>query len=315
MRFLILFFLSVNALASTQLDNFFRGKVANDLCQQAKVNNGNISRTYLKMIKSDEADVYFVFYKKGVSTLTGIDIITEKKTEIEVEGQIVDVVFTKSEVYFLAETEVYVIDRATNRLKDRFSTLPRSYQYKKYAMARGLYIANDEIYIAHGTYGVSVIDKITGAHIKFINPAVPQPMSAHISTLSDIEGKDGVLYFVYDDVTLARKSKAFEGLMLYDLKNLKPIKTIRVNQKVEGYFQPNLTMLEDDLIISNLNLNYRHQLSKLNRDKLMKPQQRIWKYETGVLIEKGLIKENKVYGCFEETQYNGTLSAGFHQYR
>ena len=68
-------------------------------------------------------------------------------------------------------------------------------------------------------------------------------------------------------------------------------------------------------MITNLKLNYRHQLKKLAKDKIMKPQQRIWRYTHGSLVGRGLITDHSILGCFEDYQVPGKLSAGISNYR
>jgi hypothetical protein len=314
--FLILLLpLCFDAFAGENLLTFFNSSQANRICQQAVVTTQNTQRTYLRFIQGDEREAFFVFYKNRMSTVLIANLASGVEKEIKFEGKLVDIAIKNDEIYYLTQEDLFIVDRIKNKLIERVSTLPAGHKYTEDAYARGLFVRGTKVYFAHGTYGVSVYDRAQAQHLDFITPVVPQPASNHISMVADIEGKEGKLYLVYDDVTLAKKSKAFEGIIIWNLDQARIHRTIKVNQLVEGYYKSNLTMLRDEIMITNLSLNYRHKLSKLEGDRLMKPQQRIWKYPKGGVIGRALIKEETLYGCFNDYANLGLVSAGSFNYR
>jgi hypothetical protein len=301
-----------NAFAAADLTQFFNSYQADQICQKSMpINRGSMNKA-LRFVYSDKNsdEVYFAFSKNNFTTVVIYDTSTGREREIKFEGNIKDILVENNEVFYLSETTLFIAEKSNDRLISKIRTLPAGLNYQKYGVARGLYVHEGIIYIAHGLYGVMVFDRIYNRHLRPLNAIVPQPNPGHRSMVTDIEGINGKLYFTYDDVTLARNSKAFEGLLIWDIMSQIQHRVIPVNQGKEAYYQSNLIIDGDELIISNLHLNFRHKLSKLETDRYMKPLQRIWRYPKGELIGRAFVKQSKLYGCFHDVNQN-KVYAGF----
>lgn len=307
---LLLSLISVNAFATAELDRFFHSNEAMKQCQKALVKNGNYTYKRLKSIFHGEDKVYFVQYKNHLSTIAIYDLLSGDKRELQFEGLIEDIVVKTEGAYILGQRELYLLDKDTDAIIFKMRTLPQRMTYNKNSLARGLYIDESHLYIAHGTVGVLVYKKINNQFVKVIAPKLPQPNTSHISKVTDVEGLNGKLYFTYDDVTLAHDSKAFEGLAIWNLGNDSLETLVPVNQRKEAYYKSNLTINDDELIISNLHLNFRHRLNNVATYGHMSPFDRIWKYDDGELIGRSLIVDKKFYGCFSDMNYDN-LKSGF----
>lgn len=311
MKTLIILLLSIGStFASEGLTQFFNSYHAQKICQNSVSTNGPNIYKSLRFIYSDKQSesVYFAFSKKAQSKITIVNSKNGVERDQLIEGRIKDILVEGKNVYYLTETTLYIADRVSGSLITKFRTLPNHMNYKKYAVARGLYILNNRIYIAHGEYGIMVFDKLNYSFQTILNPHVPQPGPGHRSMITDIVGIGNLLYFTYDDVTLGRDSKAFEGLMIWNTSTQSQHKLIPVNQRKEAYYQSNLRIDGDELVITNLHLNFRHKLKKLETDRYMRPLQRIWRYPKGKLVGRAFVNKGTLYGCFHDESQNRVFS-------
>lgn len=297
---LLVLLLSVQALYASTTD-FFNSMTAKALCAEEKIN----------IIRGDENTIAFSYMSKRESYVKLVNLVDGNIQKLEQKDKIKDILFIQDKIFILTTKELIQYERQTGYEISRTRTLPNNLIYGKYRGARGLYLTDSSIFIAHGIYGIIELDRYSLEHLRILNPSVPQPNDAHISMVTDIEGKDGKLYATLDNVTIGPgpDERAFEGLIIYDHLNDKMIRVIPVNQRKEAYHMSTLTMLEDELIISNLHLNFRHKLSKLATDRTMRPFQRLWRYPQGSLKGHPYITNTKIYGCFENFN-TGVISSG-----
>lgn len=303
MKLLILFFL-LTRIGFAKTDVFFSSIEANKICQKAISINSNFSRTNLKFIKGDEKEVFFVFKRNNVSEIIIYDLKKNVQKRIFLEEEIVDLYLREQDLILLSPKKVLFMDRQDLFYILQSRTLPDDLTYRKNAYAVELAVNQDFLFISHGLHGVIQFDLVNFGVVKVINPIVPQPNESHRSALTGVEIKNKVLYMAFDDVTLDKHSKAFEGLVVYDIENDQVIRTIPVNQKKEAYYKPHLEIIDNELQITNLNLVYRHRLEKLVKDKWMNPFFRLWKFPHGELIGRGYSYENHYNGCFVDFQKN-----------
>jgi hypothetical protein len=304
--FIILVLFMGSAFANADLPSFFSSYQADQICQKSMPINNSSMNTPLRFIYSDKQneEVYFAFTRNNFTEITIYNTTTGSEREVKFEGRIKDILVENNEVFYLTDTTLYIAEQFTDRFISKIRTLPSNMNYQKYGVARGIYIDNDILYIAHGIYGVMIFDRVYNQHMGVLNPFISQPHPGHRSMVTDVEGVNGKLYFTYDDVTLARNSKAFEGLMIWDLVSQRQHRLIPVNQRKEAYYQSNLTVDGDELIITNLHLNFRHNLNKLETDRYMRPLQRIWRYPKGKLIGRAFVMNKMLYGCFHDVNQN-----------
>lgn len=288
------------------LTDFFNSDKAHGLCELGRQYNPQTQmyKTYLKMVRSDDSTSAFVYKDRSTSLVKLVDLATYRVQELNLNNVVKDIVFKNDKIYILTTNELILIERHSGYELNRVRTLPTQLSYGKDRVALGLTLTNDSLFIAHGIYGVVELDAKTLKSKRIINPSVPQPNDAHVSMVTDVVYKEGKIYFTLDNVTMGpgRDERAFEGLVIYDVVKNKMVKTIPVNQKQEAYHMSTLTMLSNELVISNLHLNFRHKISKLMKSRYMKPDQRIWKYPLGTLIGHPYITEGSIYGCFSNYQ-------------
>jgi len=305
------FYFQAHANSNTSnLDQFFHSTQANQLCQNAVIVNGNIIKNKLKFIQADEKEAFFVFKERNTMKVVIVDLVTKKERSLYFEDKLVSIHLNENEVIFLSQRKMTLLSRHTDQMILQVDTLPRHLAYGKNANASALNIDENYIYIAHGLNGVIIFDKNNYQFVKQIKPVVTQPEAFHRSSITGLAVKGDDLYMAFDDVTLVRNSKAFEGIVVYDLEEDRKTKEVPVNQLQEGYYKPRLIINQDELIVSNLNLFYRHKLKKLGKRRYLKPFQRMWKYPAGGLIGQALVKNQSIYGCFlEESTMNKSAGA------
>jgi hypothetical protein len=304
-----MFLLSSNVYANTKLDSFFKTNEAANMCKKSSRSNGNVRRTSIKFLKNNDQSVFYASSLDGLSRVDEYSFDGKLVKEYIFEGLITDISFYKNETIFLLRNEMYVVDTFTKKLILKTKTLPKGMAYSQYGRANGVYVYNDIYYIAHGENGIIPYDKKLRKHLSPIVLNIPQPNSGLKSMITDIVGVGSKVYFTIDDLTLSHRSKAFEGLMIYDLDLKKALKIIPVNQGIEAYYMSNLSINNDELVITNLHLNFIHKLSRLERDRYMKPQRRIWKYSAGKLLGRSIISGNKIYGCFLNEATNNIVAS------
>jgi len=300
---------SINVFAKNKIETFFQSNLAQGLCEETMVSN---KRT-LQFINGDDSEIAYIYSDRINSLLKLVDINSNLIREFEFKGSIQDIILLRNEFYVLTETELYKMNREFGYEEVRIRTIPSHLRYGRSYNARGLFISDTKIYLAHGIHGVVEIDKQTNKILRVFKPTVPQPMAELISTVTDIEGRDGKLYLSYDDISLVRNGKAFEGILIYSLALDSIEKIVPVNQRKEAYYLSNLVMLKDRFVVTNLHLNYVHDLKKLNSDRFMSPSKRLWKYSLGKIIGRAFINEEAINGCFYDDLTN-VISTGSFKY-
>lgn len=304
---LILF--PLTALGNTHLKQFFKSSYADQVCQKTLRVQGNYTYRNLSFVAGNENHTFFVSNKNNNFEVKVISLRSGVENIINLEKQVVDVKINQGEIFVLTQNHLYIYDEDL-KLVESSRTLPKQINYKKYGYATGMAIKDHIVYISHGDYGFSQYDRKVLKIKELINPAVPQPLSSHRSSLAGIAVMDNYLYLSYDDITLHQKTKAFEGVVIWNLQSQDIHRVIPVNQRREAYYKPSLTVDRDELIIANLHLNFRHKLKSLETDRYMNPLLRLWKYPAGKIIGKGFVLNGEIYGCFHD-EYNNVISANF----
>lgn len=309
--FIILAFTMASTYASN-MENLFESNEMEKFCQKAAQFTPSGSVNKLKAITADDKFLYFAF--RGAGNNNGEVIFKNKQDHSEklfkLEGQIHNIQLSEGEVLITTDTELFVIDKEDHSLKFKTNTLPSGMRSLKNARPYGVYKFNNIYYIAHGKHGVVPFDSLSMKHLPAILPTVPQPNTQLTSIVTDIVGVEEHAYLAFDNLNLDPKLRGFEGVMIFNLITGKVEHTIPVNQQIEAYHMPNLTIDNEELIVTNLGLNFRHKLNSLTRSKFMDPLKRIWKYPLGSLIGRGFIQDKKIYGCFKDHQKK-VISSGW----
>ena len=270
---------------------------------------GNYTYRNLSFVAGNENYAFFVSNKNKNYEVKVIALDSGVESIFNLEKQVVDIKIDQGEIFILTHDRLNIYNENL-KLIESTRTLPKQINYKKHGLATGMAIKDHIVYLSHGDYGFSQYDRKILKIKELINPAVPQPLDGHRSSIAGIAVKDNYLYLSYDDITLHQKTKAFEGLVIWDLHTQDVHRIIPVNQRKEAYYKPTLTIDRDELVIANLHLNFRHKLKKLETDRYMKPLLRLWKYPAGKLIGKGFVLSGEIYGCFHD-EYNNVITANF----
>lgn len=302
--------LSLNSFAN--LETYFDSAQMNSMCQHAAVFNGGegSGRDLAKIINASDKYVYMGLSADGDGRVIIKNRSTHEETMIDFDSSVKNIQIQSNEVLITTSDELLVLNKSDNTTLLKIKTLPSHISISKNGTAFGAYKYSGVYYIAHGKLGVIPFDTASMTHLPAIESNIVQRDERMISMVTGIAGVKNKLYLAYDDLTLSRRSKAFEGILIFDLDTMRKIKTVSVKQALEAYYLPSLTIDGDELIVSNFNLNFRHNLKKLMRARYMKPIKRIWKYTKGDLIGKGLIKDLNIYGCFKNKKTK-TIHAGW----
>ncbi len=300
---------SLNSIAS--LENYFKSKQMNSLCQQASAYNElGGSRDLSKVIAASDKFIYMGLSADGDGRLIIKNRLNNMESMIDFDSSVKNIQLQGDEVIITTSKDLLVLNQEDNSTLFKFRTLPSNMAISKNGGAFGAYKYKGVYYIAHGKLGIIPFDTKTMTHLSLIMPHLDQSDERMISMVTGIAGSQNKLYLAYDDLTLSSRSKAFEGVVIFDLDNKSTLKRVRVNQSRESYYMPSLVLDSEELIVSNLNLNFRHDLKKLMRARYMKPKKRIWRYPLGELIGRGYIQDLKIFGCFKNRETK-TISSGW----
>ena len=294
---LICTFVSLSSVAS--LDEYFDSKEMKKMCEHSVHITETRSRTFGKVILATDQYVYMGLGANGEGRVVIKNRLTNNEKIIDFDRSIQNIQTQDDLVMITTTEELIVLSKIDNHILFRTRTLPNHMSYSRFGEAFGVYKYKHILYIAHGRFGILPFDIKLMKHLPSLVINVPQKNERLKSLVTGITGKGNHLYLAYDNLTLSSGSKAFEGVLIFDLDKKKNIKAITVNQSREAYHNPSLTIDGEELVVTNENLNFRHNLKKLMRARKMKPLKRIWKYTHGDLIGRGHIENTKIYGCFK----------------
>lgn len=300
MRFLLVILLgslsSFSSIASN-LESIFESEAMNLVCQKTARFTSRGSLEMLKVVNADEKFIYFALRGANNGELLIVNQADMSQKSIKFENKIQNIQIVNEEILLLTTNELFVINKNDHSLILKTPTLPLGMSSARYSRPYGVYKYKNIYYIAHGKFGIIPFDSTQMKHLPAIIPVAPQPIPQMISIVTDIVGINEEVYLGFDNLSLHSSKRAFEGVMIFNLETMQEERSIPL--KKEAYHMPNLTIDNEELVVSNFNLNFRHKLSSLKRDKYMKPVKRIWKYPLGSLIGRGIIKDKKIYGCFK----------------
>lgn len=313
MKFLPL--ILIGALSSfsafaTNLETIFESDAMNKVCQKTARFTATGSIGFMRVSNADDKFIYL-----GLRSPNGWEVLIINRADMseksfKMESKVQNIQINNDEVLITTNDELYVVNKNDHSLIFKTRTLPAGTNSAKNARPYGVHKYKNVYYIAHGKYGVVPFDANKMKHLPAIMPIVPQPASQMTSMATDIVGIEEQVYIAFDNLSLHSRGRAFEGVMIFNLDTAAEEKIIPVKQSLEAYHMPNLTIDDDELIVTNYNLNFRHKLSSLTRAKYMKPLKRIWKYPLGNLVGRGIIKDKKIYGCFKDLNKK-TISSGW----
>lgn len=297
-------FFTTWAFASPELMNFMQGSQAQTYCEESyQQEHGR-----LEILETNSKQVVYVFRNHMTSKVVIIDLQTWKERLLFFEDKITDLELAEDKIFVLTKDKFISINLHDFSLDFEFRTLPENMKYKRHSYATGFSLDETNIYIAHGEYGVVKTSRKNFSDKMILNPAVPQSSSSQRSMITDIVGNKLNLFFVYDNITSGSKSKAFEGMVIWDKLNDQVEKIVPLNQKKEGYYLPKIKITSTQIIMQNLYLIFKYDLNKIKKNRYLKASQRIWSVENGKLTHRAMILDDLIAGCIKDNSTFKTSS-------
>ena len=146
------------------------------------------------------------------------------------------------------------------------------------------------------------MNKHSGEIIKNVKFDV-QKKATHESRLTGLEIFQDKIYMMFDNVTydFGDKTRAFEGMLIVNKKDLKREKILWLNQKREALHEPSLERDGNVLYSQNLHLIFNYKIDKIDRMRSLNPNRRLYNFNNRKLVGTPIVKEKTIYGCFRET--------------
>ncbi|EQC51568.1 hypothetical protein [Bacteriovorax sp. DB6_IX] len=246
-------------------------------------------RTYAYGKSLDEGNFLKIFTKEGVET-------------IPFDYKVMDMKEVGNQIFLLQPQNLMVLDKETLKLEGLYKTT-HQYLEKKHQIAREFEVLGDQIFIAHGSFGLSVLDKKTGEITKEAIFNLPHGPN-QISQATGIAISKEHIYLSYDNVTynFGTKKRAFEGLLVLD-HELNKLKALSIKQNREALHEPSLSIVDGKLYSQNLGHIYVYPTKNILKAKNFWPKRRLFKFNNeSQLLGKPIIKKDKLKGCF--SKYN-----------
>jgi len=219
---------------------------------------------------------------------------------IPFDYKIMDMKEDGDKLYILQPQYLMILDKQSLALISIAKTT-NQYIEKKHQIAKEFEIYNDAIFIAHGSLGLSVLDKTNGTILKEVVFELPHH-EKQISSATGIAISKDRVYLAYDNVTydFNRKKRAFEGLLVLDI-HLNKLKAISIKQNREALHEPSLSIIDGKLYSQNLQNIYVYSTKNILKAKHFWPKRRLFKFNNGSqLMGKPMIEKGKIKGCFSK---------------
>ncbi len=303
MKYLILLLVAVPVLASSYMhslcsDAYVDGKATNNITiKEGQVNN--------YIFGKDRSDGYF------------FDIVQNDQLVERMQTQFLplDTIEDNGYIYTLYSNQIIVKDANNLNVVMKMKTTKNPITNKHQA-ASEIHIEGNNIYIAHGSLHLVIMDKKSGLTINQVKYDI-QKKKSHISRLTGLEVHNNKIYMMYDNVTydFGDQTRAFEGMLIVDKTSLKPIKQIWIKQSQEALHEPTLNRDGNTLYSQNLHLIFNYNIDKLERLRTLRPNRRLYNFDNLKLIGKPIVKDRKISGCFKKrASQNGDISSTYYQY-
>lgn len=208
----------------------------------------------------------------------------------------------KGKLYILTPNHIFVRNLNDYSFNTSFATTDQTI-VKSHQQAQDMTIADEFIYIAHGSLGLIKIS-IASQAIETTHEFTLPHEKGQISTATGIDYSQGKLFVMLDNVTynFSTRKRAFEGLVMLD-QNLNQIREIPIRQNREALHMPKAIVANGFLISKNIQNLYFYKISEFDRVKTLWPKRRLFDFDGVDLDSTPAIENGKVYGCFN--QYDG----------
>jgi hypothetical protein len=305
MKAILALMIGLSVYASTNLQNFCKDSIKSEgsMLQKDEVNFYKGKDRTFAYGRSHKIGNYLKVFKG------------ESEETIPFDFKIMDMKEVGDKIYILQPQHFMVLNSSTLALEALHKTTHQFIE-KKHQIAREFEIIGESVYIAHGSFGLVVLNKNTGLITKEAVFDLPHAKN-HLSSATGIAVAKDRIYMAYDNVTydFNTKKRAFEGLLILD-HELNKLKAIPIKQNREALHEPSLSIIDGDLYSQNLEHIYVYSTKKIMRAKKFWPKKRLFRFFDGArLMSKPIIEKDKLKGCF--SKYNpdtDSFSAFFREF-
>lgn len=219
-------------------DNLLTQKIFTDVCSKAvqSVKNGwVIDRPQFDL--SDSGLFYSQRKTKDAYSEYGVYVTKDGLTARELvsfQSQIRDLKFADGKLWILLNEDLIGVDPATGKKLTSIRTHSGLIRSLNNEHANEFVVIGTKAFIAHGTFGIEVVDFVAGDVVQKIELGLKQP-SGHLSKAVGIATDGSALYVTFDSVTApTQKDKAFNGLVKVPLNGSRTFTKYDIDTRSSG---------------------------------------------------------------------------------
>lgn len=239
-------------------------------------------------VYANEAFAYYTSFKN----LKVLDLKSGKESAQILTTHAITAVKSDSEkLFILTEANLEIWDLSGQKHFSTLATYPNaSAPFNFYEQPRGLAITSDKIYIAHGTYGVVVIDRTSEKFENIISTK---------STVRDIAISKNTAVLVIDNNTM----DGFHGFAIVDLVSNQVQKYI----DVVNVFPESVTILGDTLLVGYFSTIWKYNTKDVLNQSNPAVLRRVFNFPAGPgsIIGKAHYDNKYMYACYEAVDERG----------
>lgn len=275
MKRIITLFISFLSLAS----------FAQDICKEVK--NENIEFKYFNNH----------LFSISQSTLSKFDQNYNLIKQIELEGKIVDLQFIDGQFYILHTNKISIYDQEFSLEDEIVLKLNNS---SVHDLPTSLAISQEKIYVGHGEHQLLVINKNDLTQEKYQYP-LPHAKSQR-SKVTGLVIHESNLIMLLDNITydFSTNKRAFEGVLVIALNDLKSAKPISIRQEVEAHHEGSLFISGGKLYSQHLHIVFELDIKKLLTGKYFYPQRRLFNFDGKNIYGRATVINKNIVGCFRK---------------
>lgn len=236
------------------------------------------------------SDQYAYYANKSI--LKVWDLNTGKNiSEINMFSPITSIKTNKNKLFVLTENHLEIWDLAGQQQIISLSTHPSAQApFNFYEQPRGMDISDSKIYIAHGLYGITVIDQNTNSFAASI------PVKSTVRDIAIINDKAVV---VIDNNT----EGGFHG---FAMLNLNTNQIVRYSE-FENVFPESVSILGDTLLVGFFSTIWKYKTTDVFNNTKPEVLSRVYNFPAGFgsIVDKAYYDEKNMYACYEARDANG----------
>lgn len=219
-------------------ENLLTQKIFIDVCSKVvqPVKNGwALDRTQFDLTDAG----LFYSQRKNTGPISEYGVFVTKdglstRELISFQNQIRDLKFADGKLWLLFNEDLIAIDPSTGKKLATIRTHSGLIRSVNHEHANEFVIIGSKAYIAHGTYGVEVVDFVAGDVVQQIELGAKQA-NGHLSKAVGIATDGSSLYVTFDSVTMpTQKDKAFNGLVKVPLNGSRTYTKYDIDNRSSG---------------------------------------------------------------------------------